>query len=125
MNIETVITSKTDSSHAVWKDSYRIWTDACQVLHEMGALGSDLKRLEIRLHYFAWGIAQDGDLGPNDDLLLEMLTPLLDLKVPEFRVILHNWPQRKEDVSRILGVDPPFSIYGDGVTNVKLPTRSL
>ncbi|KAJ5263469.1 hypothetical protein N7478_011074 [Penicillium angulare] len=121
MNIETAIISKSDRrsdiSHAVWKDSYRFWTDACRVLGEMGTSGCDLKRLEIRLNYFHAamqdGDPRDGNLGPNDDLLLEMLTPLLDLKIPEFRVILHNWPQQREDVSRILEMDPPFSIEGD------------
>lgn len=112
INLETITTSKTahqsDSSHTLWKDSNRIWMDACQVLCEMGTC--DLQKLEIRINYYAWGRKREGDLGPNDDLLLGMLNPLLHVKVPEFRVILHSWPQQKEDVLRVLGADPPFSI---------------
>ena len=82
--------------------------DACQVLCEMGTC--DLQNIEIRIDYYAWGQEREGDLGPNDELLLGMLNPLLHVKVPEFRVIIHNWPQQREDVLRILGADPPFSI---------------
>jgi hypothetical protein len=127
IRLETFITSKTahksDSRNAMWKESNRIWMDVCQFLSEMGTC--DLQKLEVRIALIRWLRKRKGDLGPNDDLLLGMLNPLLRVKVPEFRVILDGWPQQREDVLRILGADPPFSIdTTKKLTNIEAPNPS-
>lgn len=112
IRLDTFISTKTartsDHSHTFWKSSNRVWMDACQVLCEMSKC--DLQKIEIIVYYCSLGRIREGDLGPNDDLLFGMLNPLLHVNVPEFRVILCNWPQQREDVLRILGANPPFSV---------------
>lgn len=85
------------------------WKCVCEVLFKMGICG--LQRLEIILNLYDCGHNQYDGNWRTDDELASLLEPLMGIRIREFRVIMHHWPQHEEDVLRILGGrDPPFSI---------------
>ena len=76
------------------------------ILSQMAENG--LQHLEIRLWFLHRTKRTAGDLGFSDNFLRLILHPLNELRVPNFTVMMRNWPQEAGDVRRILREEPAF-----------------
>ncbi|KAJ5612760.1 hypothetical protein N7510_005954 [Penicillium lagena] len=109
LNIDLLIYAKA-TVNATWRYEWpkafsKDWKSFCQVLFKMDTCG--LQRLEI-IFKLCGGNGRTFGSWATDDKLTSVLDPLMGIQVLEFNVFLHDWPQSKEDVLRILGSDPPF-----------------
>lgn len=84
------------------------WGHSMTVLSQMAESG--LQDLEIRIWFIDRAKRTKGDLGFSYNLLRLILCPLNELKVPNFTVLMRNWPWEADHVRGILREEPKFSV---------------
>lgn len=88
----------------------QMWKSTCQALSEIAA-GGNLQRLVITLDHIEGKCPRpEASFWITDEIFALCLDPLMDIRVPDFSVVLHLWPQSQNDVTRIIGKDAPFSV---------------
>lgn len=76
----------------------KYWDTLCQILYQMDTWG--LQCLDIRLEIGAAG----------SEVLFSLLNPLMEVRVPNFNLVLDTGRWSREEILTLVGREPPFSL---------------